>query len=184
MPIHPFLLLLFYWSSCCCYDYIATFILLFVFSQDVYPYFLQLKYNFSQTQLIVNVLCNTPLVLNCISLRIENFFYADNIKEFVAEINAIDNNVRSFELPNKLCLLFLLLLLDIVFSLNYSTWYICLIHDGVFEQKMHFNFQSNFACNGNYKIFEAIFSTQTFYQLEIKSNLKLKIVRYNEFLLG
>ena len=135
MLIHLFLLLLFYWSSCCCYDYIATFILLFVFSQDMYLYFLQLKYNFSQTQLIVNASCNTPLVWNGISLRIGNFFYADNIKEFVAEINAIDNYVRSFELPNKLCLLFLLLLLlDIMFSLNYySAWYICLIYVGVFE---------------------------------------------------
>ena len=132
------------------------------FSQDVYPYFLQLKYNFSQTQLIVNVLCNTPLVWNCISLRIENFFYADNIKEFVAEINAIDNYVRSFELPNKLCLLFLLLLfLDIMFSLNYySAWYICLIYVGVFEQKMQFNFQCNFTCNDNYKVFEAMISTK------------------------
>ena len=120
----------------------------------------------------------------CLELHIsahKNFFYVDNIKEFVAEINAIDNYVRSFELPNKLCLLFLLLLLDIVFSLNYSTWYICLIHVGVFEQKMHFSFQSNFACNGNYKIFEAIFSTQTFYQLEIKSKINLKLY---EFLLG
>ena len=157
MPIHPFLLLLFYWSFCCCYDYIATFILLFVFSQDVYPYFLQLKYNFSQTQLIVNVLCNTPLVWNCISLRIENFFYADNIKEFVAEINAIDNYVRSFELPNKLCLLFLLLLLlDIMFSLNYySAWYICLIYVGVFEQK----------CNSKFNV--------TLHAMIITKNLKL-----------
>ena len=55
------LLLLFYYSSCCCYDYNATFILLFVFSQDMLPLLVLQNYNFSQTQLIVNVLCNIPL---------------------------------------------------------------------------------------------------------------------------